>query len=91
MGNGLRVMELVEDAQSNATFLPIYPWPATSVEGQFSIYLTLILHPNPVPPAISNNLVVTLEETLSLIETGVDLMWKVLLAFMNVPCIKRDI
>ena len=62
VGNGLRLVEQVEGTQGNATFLPIYPWPATSVRGQFSIISTLILHPNPVPPAISKNLVVTLEE-----------------------------
>ena len=74
VGNGLRLAEQVEDGQGNAAFLPIYPWPATSVVGQFSIPSTLILHPNPVPPAISNNLVVTLEEIRSLIETGIALM-----------------
>lgn len=74
VGHGLRLEQQTEDATGNSTFLPIYPWPANNLFGQFSIPSRLILYPNLVPANIPGDLVITFEEIRSWIEFGIDLM-----------------
>jgi hypothetical protein len=73
-GTGMRLEEQTENANGVASYLPVYPYPAAALPGQFTIPSTLIYNPLPVPANKPANLIISIETIRAAIEKGIDLM-----------------